>query len=551
MGTNEIPNRTSMVRREVFAGVGILATSTLFRHPSARVKAPQLPLQEGTNLYTRLGARPLINCKGTFTIITGSQTLPEVKEAMFEASRHYVHLDELMEVVGRRLSELTGAEWGIVSAGCSAAETPATCACVAGGDPEKIQRLPNLQGLKDEVIIPRYSRNVYDHAIRMVGVRIVEVENMAQLQDSMGPRTAMIYILACPEDKGSFGLEPIAEAARTRGVPVFVDAAAEGLTPEIHLRRGADLVAYSGGKALRGPQCAGLLLGNKKLCQAAWLHSAPHHAFGRSMKVGKEEIMGMLAATEMWYQREHEAEWRVGESWLDLMARSVASVPGVSTEVLQPGSLSNHSPRLAVRWDGTRLGVSGEEVYRLLLNGEPRIILAGSRGRFQNSMENSSVEVMPWMMKPGDAETVSGKLHEILSSPPKIERREIRGSRTARVSGRWEATLEFVLGRAGHTFYFDQEGEKLLGTHLTKALSGPLRGVVDENRLEFSSSQSYEGARFRYRFTGEISDGSMSGEVDLGEYGKARWSAHGMTMPDQPVLCVVITRYNLIGPSCR
>jgi D-glucosaminate-6-phosphate ammonia-lyase len=526
MGTKETRPGSFFGRRELLAGGGMLATSALLPHPSAGAAASGVSLQEGTNLYTQLGVRPLINCKGTFTIITGSQTLPEVKEAMFEASRHYVHLDELMEAVGKRLSDLTGADWGIVTAGCSAAETLATCACVAGGDPEKIQRLPNLEGLKDEVIIPRYSRNVYDHAIRMVGVRIVEAENMEQLQDSMGPRTAMIYILACPEDQGRFGLEPIAEAARKRDVSVFVDAAAEGLTPEIHLRRGADLVAYSGGKALRGPQCAGLLLGNKKLCQAAWLHSAPHHAFGRSMKVGKEEIMGMLAAAEMWYQRDHKAEWKVWESWLDVIARGVASVPGVSTEVLQPGSLSNYSPRLAIRWDGNRFGVSGEEVYQLLLNGKPRIILAAGRGRFRNGMEKSSVEVMPWMMKPGDAEIVTGSLREVLSSPPQMERRDILGSRAASVSGRWEATLEFVLGQAGHTFHFEQEGEKLVGTHHTKTLSGPLRGSVDENRVEFTSSQSYEGARFRYRFSGDVSDGSMSGEVDLGEYGMAHWSAH-------------------------
>jgi L-seryl-tRNA(Ser) seleniumtransferase len=445
---------------------------------------------------------------------------------MFEASRYYVHLDELMEAVGRRLSEITGAEWGIVTAGCSAAETLATCACVAGGDPEAIQRLPNLQGLKDEVVIPRYSRNVYDHAVRMVGVRIIEVANLSELEDSLGPRTAMIYILACPEDQGDFGLEPIAEICKQRGVPVFVDAAAEGLTPEIHLRRGADLVAYSGGKALRGPQCAGLLLGNKKLCQAAWLHSAPHHAFGRSMKVGKEEIMGMLAAAEMWYQRDHKSEWGGWESWLDSIARSVGSVRGVSTEVLEPESLSNYSPRLAIRWDGNRLGISGEKVYQLLLNGDPRIILGAGRGRFGKGMERSSVEVMPWMMNPGDAETVSGRLREVLSIPPKMERREILGSRAAAVSGRWEAALEFVLGQAGHSFFFEQDGEKLRGTHQTKALSGSLQGIVDENRLEFTSYQSYEGARFRYLFTGEVRGGSMSGEVDLGEYGKARWSAH-------------------------
>ena len=140
------------------------------------------------------------------------------------------------------LAQLTGAEWGIVTAGCAAAETLATCACPAGADPERIQRLPNLEGMKDEVVIPRHSRNVYDHAVRMVGVRILEPATLDELEAMLGPRTAMIYVLASPADTGPFGLEPIAKVARTRGVPVFVDAAAENLTPEVHLRRGADLV---------------------------------------------------------------------------------------------------------------------------------------------------------------------------------------------------------------------------------------------------------------------------------------------------------------------
>lgn len=530
MGSKETPKGTFIGRRELLAGGGVIATGSLIGQPSFGNRRNTVSLQQvakrDANLYSRLGVRPLINCKGTFTIITGSQTLPEVKDAMYEASRYYVHLDELMEAVGRRLSELTGAEWGIVTAGCSAAETLATCACVAGADPEYIQRLPDLRGLKDEIIIPSYSRNVYDHAVRMVGVRIVEVADLAELEDSLNRRTAMIYILACPEDQGSFGLEPISKVARNRAVPVFVDAAAEGLTPEIHLKRGADLVAYSGGKALRGPQCAGLLLGRKDLCQAAWLHSAPHHAFGRSMKVGKEEIMGMLAATEMWYQRDHQAEWRLWESWLAVVAKGLGSVSGVSTEVLKPESLSNYAPRLAARWDGNRLGISGDEVYQLLLNGEPRIILAGSRGRFPKEMEESSVEVMPWMMTPGDAETVSQRLRDVLASPPKMERRSIPDSPAVSVSGQWEATLEFVFGSAGHSFFFEQQGDSLLGTHHAKTLSGPLKGTVSGRRIEFTSTQSFEGARFRYGFSGEVYNDSMKGEVDLGEYGKAEWSAH-------------------------
>src|SRR2546425_3507325 len=338
-------------RRDLFRQGGLLALAQAL---SGRLqRAAAAPLELGSRLYQSIGVRPILNARGTFTIITGSQTLPEVKRAMEEASRHFVQLDELMEAVGRRLAELTGAEWGIVSAGCSAAETLATCACVAGANPEKMQRIPDLRGMKDEVIVPRYSRNQYDHGVRMVGVKLVTVDSLEACEAAFGPRTAMVYVMAGPEDTGPFGLEPIARLARARGVPVFVDAAAEDLTPQVHLRRGADLVAYSGGKAIRGPQCAGLLLGRKNLCQAAWVNSAPHHAFGRSLKVGKEEIMGMLAAVEMWYRRDHKAEWRAWEGYLGEIARAVETVPGVRTEVRQPTSLSNRAPQLRVAWDGS------------------------------------------------------------------------------------------------------------------------------------------------------------------------------------------------------
>src|SRR5579872_5137334 len=155
-------------------------------------------LQIGPSLYESIGVTPLVNCRGTFTIITGSLTLPEVKRAMEEASRHYVQLDELMLAVGQRLSELTKAEWGIVTAGCAAALTHATSACIAGSDPEKMQRMPKLDGMKNEVIIPLHSRNVYDHAVRMTGVNIVEVGSAEQLESSINPRTAMIMIMASP-----------------------------------------------------------------------------------------------------------------------------------------------------------------------------------------------------------------------------------------------------------------------------------------------------------------------------------------------------------------
>src|SRR5205085_2178869 len=232
------------------------------------------------------------------------------------------------------LAELTKAEWGMISSGCSAGLTHATAACVAGGNPDLHVRMPNLAGFpKDDVIIPSHSRNVYDAAVRAVGVRIVEVRTAEELEAAFGPRTAMIYILAGPNaDTGPLNTKAICAAAKLRQVPVLVDAAAEILTvPNVHLENGATLVGYSGGKCLRGPQSAGLLLGRKDLVQAAWVHSAPHHGFARALKVGKEEAIGMLTAVEMWVKRDHDAEWKRWTAWLDHIAGRLSTVAGVTT----------------------------------------------------------------------------------------------------------------------------------------------------------------------------------------------------------------------------
>src|SRR5262245_33332311 len=268
-------------RRSLFRQGGLLAAAQALG-VSLQQRVSAAPLQLG-NLYRSIGVKPVINARGTFTIITGSTTLPEVKRAMEEASRGFVNMDELMDGVGKRLAELTGAEWGIVTAGCCAAITHCTASAIAGGNPERMQRLPNVTGLKNEVIVPGYSRNVYDHAVRMLGAKLVVVQEPSALEAAFNERTAMVYILAGPGDEGPLGTKVIAEVARRKNVPVLVDAAAEILTlnPNVHLQRGAHAVAYSGGKCIRGPQAAGLLLGEKSLIQGAWINSAPHHAFGR------------------------------------------------------------------------------------------------------------------------------------------------------------------------------------------------------------------------------------------------------------------------------
>jgi uncharacterized pyridoxal phosphate-dependent enzyme len=491
-----------------------------------QTRASAAPAGAGAKIYEALGVRPFINCKGTFTILTGSQSLSEVKQAMLEASKHYVHLDELMDAVGRRIAELTRADWGIVTAGCAAAITHATAACIAGADPEKMQRLPKLEGLKNEVVMPRYSRNEYDHAARMLGVNIVEVESAEDLERALGPKTAMALILSCPAaEKGPLSIPNFCRIAAARQVPVLVDAAAEDLTiPNIHLGHGATMVAYSGGKCLRGPQAAGLLLGPKDLLRAAWLNSAPHHAFGRSLKVGKEEIMGMLAALEMWVKRDHPAEWKQWESWLEIIRNRATQVAGVSSEILQPEDLSNHAPQLRLKWDAAKLGITGAELSRGLDRGAPRIIVAGASGERPDRMA-SSVTIMPYMMTPGDAPIVARALHDLLANPPKVDLPPAPSAPAARVAGTWRGEVRFVRGQAAHQFVFEHESGVLRGRHSMEFLRGDLHGSIAGDAIRFQSAHPYEGKILEYAFRGTVNGDRMEGEVSLGEYGTAKWEA--------------------------
>jgi L-seryl-tRNA(Ser) seleniumtransferase len=516
--------RSDHTRRQLFRWGAVLAAAQTLGGRLSRAAAA--PLEYGANLYRSIGVRPLLNARGTFTIITGSQTLPEVKRAMDDASRGYVDMDELMDGVGRRLAELTGAEWGIVTAGCCAALTHFTAACIAGANPERMQRLPDVTGLKSEVILPAYSRNVYDHAIRMLGVKIITVRERSELEPAFNERTAMVYILGGSGDEGPLGTQAVSEVAKQKNVPVIVDAAAEILTiPNVHLQRGATAVAYSGGKCIRGPQAAGLLLGEKSLLQAAWLNSAPHHAFGRSLKVGKEEIMGMLAAVEMWVKRDHQAEWREWEARLEAISAAVSKVAGVTARVGQPGAgLSNRSPRLTIQWDGAKLGIAGQELSKVLLDTEPRIVLASASGN-RSGAGASSISIIPYMMMPGDEKVVGERLYALLSAPPKIEVAEAPQGEVVAVGGQWDVRMEFVRGAADHTLVLEQDGTRLMGTHRAEFYSGDISGAVAANTVRFQSSHQVEGTRLGYAFTGTAESDKMSGTVDLGEYGQARWTA--------------------------
>jgi seryl-tRNA(Sec) selenium transferase len=519
-------------RRELFRKGGLLALPGLLGRSKAAAAPPVSEgLRVGPDIYQSIGVRPLINCRGTLTIVGGSLELPEVREAKDAAARHFVQLDELMEAIAKRLAELTGAEWGMVSAGCAAGLAHATAACVAGGNPDRHVRIPNLAGFpKDEVIIPAHSRNVYDAAVRSVGVKIIEVGDVAEYEAALGPRVAMVYVFAGPRaENGPLPYDAIYSIARKRNVPVLVDAAAELLTvPNVHLQRGATLVGYSGGKCIRGPQCAGLLLGRKDLVTAAWVHSAPHHGYARSMKLGKEEAVGMLMAVEMWMKRDHKAEMAQWISWLNNIAGRVDKIQGVSTSIREPKELSNHSPGLSITWDPVRLGITGDEVSRILYTTEPRIALnaGGGSSRGSRAAGETGISITAYMMAPGEDKIVGDRIHAILSSPRQVKSAAAPKPAVADLSGRWDVHIDFAAGSSEHALHLTQRGNDILGTHQgdfqARDLSGTIAG--DEVHIASSVNESH-GDALSYRFSGKLSGDTMSGGLDLGEYLNATWTA--------------------------
>src|SRR5215469_233957 len=316
-------------------------------------------MERNTNPYLALGVRPFINCCSVRTMHGGSLMLPQVRDAVAEAARWFVNLDELMEAAGNRIAELTGAEWGLVTCGSAAAVALGTAACVAGNDPVKMLRLPFTDGMINRVIIPKSQRFAYDQAVRMIGCRIVEIDTRQDLDNALAEPVAMVVLLGKQEHLTSVRLEEIAAVVKPRGIPILVDAASEHLQrPSPWLERGADLVVYSGGKFLRGPQTSGLLLGSKRLCQAAWRNASPHQALGRPMKVSKEDIVGVVAAVEHWFgERDRAAERQ----------------RGAKGEMIEPEGV-DLVPRLRISWDRWHYPIDGLGLRQRVLDGEPRIM---------------------------------------------------------------------------------------------------------------------------------------------------------------------------------
>ncbi|HNW56183.1 MAG TPA: PLP-dependent transferase [Bacteroidales bacterium] len=483
-------------------------------------------LVAGPDIYRSIGVEPVINCRGTITVIGGSLELPEVRKAMDFAAQNFVQIDELAMAVGQRLAKITGAEWGMVSAGCSAGLKHVTVACVTDGDPEKLIRVPNLEGFeKTEVIIPRYSRNQYDHAIRNVGVKIVMVDTAEELQNAINPRTAMIYLLSASQDyeTGPLSIENIYKIAGPRNIPILVDAAAEIFTiPNVHLQRGATIVAYSGGKAIRGPQCAGLLLGRKDILLAAWQASAPHHGTGRDNKLGKEEHIGMLAAIETWTKRDHAAEEKMWISWLNNISKRVSDIKSVKTTIQEPKGLDNRSALMSITWDPEQLNITSEEVAEDFAKNKPRIALGC---RSDKKTGTTSLSISAWMMQPGDDKIVAERIYEILTRkhPKKSSAME---APAANIVGHWDVSVGYYTGKGDHKLFIEkQDGNWIQGMYKSSFSMQEIAGTIEGNQIKLLSNYNAPGDSIPFTFAGTLAGEEISGTLYMGEYHSAKFTA--------------------------
>lgn len=354
----------------------------LLRSGLALPLAGAAPAAVGPSVYQRLGVPVFINAYGTLTTLGGTLMEPEVLAAMNEAAGQFVAIHDLQKRVGERLAELTGAEAGFVTAGASCAICLATCAVTVGGDVAKIRRLPDLTGSKTEIVTQKAhtgAGNPYDHNWRMIGTRIVAAETADEIRAAIGPRTAALGMVLSHNSEGhKVELAEMIAIAHKAGLPLILDAAAE-IPPASNLKKfvamGADLVAFSGGKNLRGPQCSGLLLGRKDLVAAAYANSAPNNHFARIAKVGKEEIVGLLTAVERALARDEAGERRRQEAQLARVAAGMRGVPTVKTEFITNLDYS-HSPRLSIQWDEAKLGMTAGQVNDRLRAGTPSIVAA-------------------------------------------------------------------------------------------------------------------------------------------------------------------------------
>ena len=416
-----IPQSQKVLCRRHFlaSAVWLSASKTLLAGSNAYIQE-QSPPNLAENIYLRIGVQTVINALGTVTRLGGSIMPPEVITAMEEAGKYFIPLPELHQKVGERLAQLIGVEAATVTSGAAGAITLGTAACMTQGDPDRIRQLPDTTGMKNEVIIQKAHRKSYEAQIRLVGAKIVEVETKAQLEAAFTPKTAMLFFINTFDSKGQIGRRDWALTGKRHGVPTFNDAAAD-LPPKERLSKyvkmGFDLVAFSGGKGLLGPQCSGLLLGRRNLVEAARMNGSPWSGIGRGMKVGKEEIVGLLVAVERYLRINHEDENRLLESRVATIVSVLSPIKGVRTQIFVP-EIANHVPHLSVEWDINQIPITSENAARHLKEGNPPIEVGGhrwlqSKSNLEPDLQGLTVSV--WMLGVSEVQIVARRLQTMLN----------------------------------------------------------------------------------------------------------------------------------------
>jgi uncharacterized pyridoxal phosphate-dependent enzyme len=414
MTLNLKPTRRSFMSSVAAFGAAILGPRKLFAAGgSAAARAADTKLSgfgSSGNVYEELGVTTVINGQGTMTVLGGSLMRPEVEAAMALASQHFCSIPDLEVAAGRRIAEMLRLPQGytaLVTSGAAAAMQSGLAGILTGDNQQLIQQLPDLTGMKSEVIIQKSHRNGFDHQLRSTGVKLIEVETRDDLRKAVNPKTAMMHFSNFANAAGQIKVDEWVKLAKEYKIPCFNDAAAD--TPPVsHLwdyaNMGYDLIAFSGGKAIRGPQCAGLLIGRKDFVAYALLNNSPYEdTLGRSQKVGKEEIIGMIKALESYLKEDHEALTKEWWRRLDSISAEITSVPGVSTSFSVP-DIANHVPHLEIHWDPRHISLEPRDAAQQLRGGKPSIILATNE---------SGLQMNSFMLQPGEEKTIAERLAQL------------------------------------------------------------------------------------------------------------------------------------------
>jgi L-seryl-tRNA(Ser) seleniumtransferase len=403
-----------MKRRELIKNLSVLPVSgAIIVNASpfeSLLVSPLSPPAKKRNIFKELGVRTFINAAGTYTAMSGSIMHDDVVETIQYSSREFAMIDEVQEKVGAKIAAICHAEDATVTAGCWSALVLGTAGVLTGMDPKKVAQLPNLEGIKSEVIVQKTHNHAYVHALTNTGVRIVEIETVEELENAVNEKTAMMWFLNYAGPNGKIMNEEWVALGKKHNIPTMIDMAAD-LPPIENLWKfndmGFDLVCVSGGKGLRGPQSAGILMGRKDLIAAARLNAPPRGGnIGRGMKVNKEEILGMYVALEKFVSIDHKKEWKMWEDHISIIENAAKKVDGVTTKVTIP-PIANVTPTLNISWDTNKIDLSRDELLERLKTGNPSIAVMGSG--------ENSITITVWMLKSGQEKIVAGRVREELS----------------------------------------------------------------------------------------------------------------------------------------